>query len=499
MTSVFAQEICYSLYRPNIEGSLSRSLDVVNDLNRIETQTAWLNRQLKKGEITQTYYQTKINRDFDKIEKKLLKGDSAAVKTQMRALYSKVEASYLRVLQLNRLSKILREAHQMGVVDVKLIMNEGELISAFMESYVAKIRSLDNIGILLREIDDEILRDARVLGKNFQRYETYELSLRKLSKQAFCNKACQQSIKELKSDIGVFSNSRRPHLDDLIGSETSVTLAKVQRVFNGNADALLVARKRELLKEGVDLLRRISSKFFLMQKFVNYLSRTVSPRIKPVYRMLRSIFDERYIKYHAKGIERVVNSDLSASAKYTLMKKETQALTEEAFWVDFSRLKTQKSKETWDEIKNYLSKKKSSSAADELLRMNEAQKIGEILGDPKRTNLKNAIRVLSTLAIVGGSVAYFSFDTEDEDGDSGDPTILPTGSGTDIDLDNGQNINTDSGTQVQGENENNEDDDEVTVLIDYLSPTDKEITEILSDTISIYQEIEGEKDSATLD
>jgi hypothetical protein len=492
--SLWAQEICYSIYRPNIDQSLSRSMEVLEKLNKIDSQMAWMNRQIRKeGELSDTFLQRKINTDYEKIERSLLQGNVGAAQLQLSSVYRKVEASYLRVLHYNRFSKVLREAHQMGVVDIKLVANEGDILEYFSQKYLRDLNSLDDIKYILREIEDEVYKEARILGKYFQRYETYETNLTKLLKEDFCGEVCQKSVKELRKKASVLSEQNRNLIQDFVGAERRITLNKVRSVFNGNYDALLIARKRELLKEGVDLLRRFANKFNLMQKFVTYLGKNISPRFKPVYRLFKSIFDERYLQKHAKSVERIVQSDLSASQKYQLMKRETADLDEKLFWVDFSRINKSKYKNAWEEVKEVSRKK---GLTDEVAKMENAQRIGEILGDPKRTNIRNAIRILTTLAIVGGAVAYFSFETEDdEDPDNpnsgGDvidvpPNTVDTQVGDDINIiQNGDDVGSDD-----------QDDDDVTVLIDYLSPTDEEIEKLLLDLSALDQAVESEKDSA---
>jgi hypothetical protein len=490
--NILSQEICNSVFRQNIDQSLSRSMEVLDQLNRLDDRLAWMNRQFKKGDLTDSYYQTKINQDYEKIERSILKGDVGSAKLQMSAVYRKVEKAYLRIVHYNRFSKILREAHQMGVVDIKLVANESEIIELFAQKYLKQINSLDDIKYILREIEDEVYKEAKVLGRHFQRYETYESNLLKLTKEDFCNEACIKSIKELRKSVSITNGANRNLVRDFINGER-VTLNKVRSVFNGNYDALLIAKKRELLKEGVDLLRRAANKFNLMQKFINYLGKNVSPRFKGVYRLFKSIFDERYLKNHAKGVERIVNSNLSPQQKYNLMKKETQNLNEQNFWVDLSRINKSKYKNAWEEVKSV---SKKSGNLDELTRMQDAQKIGEILGDPKRSNIRNAIRVLTTLTIVGGSVAYFSFETEDDE-----PDTDPDGDIIDI---NPNTVNTQVGDDVTiiqngsdvGADDDQSDDEDVTVLIDYLKSTDRDIEQLILDLSDLEKEIESEKDSA---
>lgn len=490
--SLWAQEICYSIYRPNIDQSLSRSMESLERLNRIDSQMAWMNRQFKDGELTDTFFQRKINQEYEKVERALLQGNVGAAQLQLSSVYRKVESAYLRVLHYNRFSKVLREAHQMGVVDVKLIASEGEILEYFSQKYLKSVNSLDDIKLLLREIEDELYKDARILGKNFQRYETFETNLSKLIKSDFCSEACQKSVKELRKKVSVMGEQNRNLVRDYVGIEKRITLNKVRGVFNGNFDAVLVARKRELLKEGVDLVRRVANKFNLMRRFINYLGKNLSPRFKPVYRLFKSIFDERYLQKHAKGVERIVQSNLSPTQKYNLMKKETQGLDENLFWVDFSRVNKAKYKQAWDEVKQVSNKKGLSS---ELARMEEAQRVGKILGDPKRANIRTAIRVLSTLAIVGGSVAYFSFSTEDDNDDidpNGEVIDVPPNT---IDTQVGDDVNIiQNGNDVGSDDE----DEDVTVLIDYLSPTDKEIEGLLLDVSALEQSMESEKDSANV-
>ena len=157
-SQIWAQTICHSVYRANIGRSQSNNLKVLEQLNRVDGTIALLNRQLRKGEVFHpTYLQSKIDADFLKIEKALLKGDYQAPVVQMRKLYSRVETSYLRVLQYNRFSRVLREAHQMGIVKVEPFLKQNEVVDYLIDMYAGRISSLDDISRILREVEDSIL------------------------------------------------------------------------------------------------------------------------------------------------------------------------------------------------------------------------------------------------------------------------------------------------------------------------------------------------------
>lgn len=502
---VIAQTICHSVYRANIGRSQSNNLKVLEQLNRVDGTIALLNRQLRKGEVFHpTYLQSKIDADFLKIEKSFLKGDYQAPVVQIRKLYSRVETSYLRVLQFNRFSRVLREAHQMGIVKVEPLLKQNEVVDYLIDMYAGRISSLDDISRILREVEDNLVKDIRILGKNFQRYDEYRSNLNVLKKADFCSSACKIAIKELKKNVSVMNGARRNMVNDFIGSEVSITRNKVRTLVHSHPEAILIQRKRELLYEGVALLKRFVSKFGLLRKLTNYLATNVSPQSRRLYRMLRSVFDERYLANHSRGIERIVNSELSATQKYNLMKNEVKDLDEKMFWVDLSRTNSSKANKAWQEIKDQAQRK---GLTDELAAMEDAQRIGEILGSPRNRNIRNAIRIVSTLALVGGSIAYFSFDTEDDDtdDDSGDVLIdldngnvIDTSNGNPVDLNTGNEVNTNNGNDVDtnnGNETNSNEDDETTVLIDYLSPEDQEIEELMLDLISIDKELSTEKDS----
>lgn len=492
---ILAQTICHSVYRPNIGRSQSNNLEIMAQLNRVDDSIALLNRQLRKDdEFKPTFLQGKIEKDFDKIEKALLRGDYLTPGTQMRSLYAKVEYSYLRVLQFNRLSRVLREAHQIGVVKLEPLLKQNEVVSYLRELYAPRISSLDDIARALREIEDEIARDVRILGKNFQRYDYYRSELAALKKANYCSQKCLDAIKELNKSMGVMTNARRSAVNEFIGVEKSITLNKVRNLYNSLPESQLIQRKKELLFEGVGLLKRFVNKFGLLRNLMNYLANNVSPQSRRLYRMLRSVFDERYLANHSKGIERIVNSELGGTQKYNLMKNEVKKLDEKMFWVDLSRTRNNSAKRAWQEIKD---EAKAKNLTDELAQMEDAQKIGEILGSPRNRNIRNTIRIVTTLALVGGATAYFSFDTDEDDSNG-------NGDGQDIDLSNGQDIDLSNGDETQTDNGSNtdvdagDDDSGTTVLIDYLSPEDQEIEQLMIDLIEVSDQLEttSEKDAS---
>lgn len=488
--ALFAQNICHELYKANIGRSQSNKMEILAQLNRVDDTLNLLSRQLRDGDFNGSYYFSKIQKDYEIIEKSLLNGNPNAARVKVASVFSRVETSYLKVLQSSKLTKALREAHQLGVIEVKPLLKEREVIDYFVDLYAGRISSLDDIARVLREIEEEIVQDIRVLGKNFQRYEHYKESLNTLKKANYCTAKCQQAIKELENEVSLIKNSKRSLVNDFIGTEKTITLNKVRRVFNSHPETILIQRKKELLFEGIGVLKRFINKYSLLRRLTYYLADNVSPRFRGLFKMLRSVFDERYLAKHSRGIERIINSELSPAQKYSLMKDEVRNLDEKMFWIDLSRTQNNKAKQAWQEIKDATKRKNKT---DELNEMLDAQRVGEILGSPRNRNIRNAIRIISTLAIVGGSVAYFSFDLDDDEDDEdedrnntdedNDGNGLDTDSGTQVDLNNGEDLDL--------ENQNSDsDDDSVTVLIDYLSPEDKEIEDLMIDLIQVNNELE---------
>ncbi len=485
----FAQTICHSVYRPNIGKAHSNNMEILAQLNRVDNSLSFLNRQVRKSEVHTSYYQQKVVRDFEKVEKALLNNDVNAARIKIGSLYTKVQTSYLKVLQHSKLTKALREAHQIGLIDVKPFLKEKEVVDYLIDLYGSRINNLDDIARVLREVEEDIIKDIRVLGKNFQRYEYYSEPLKKLKGAGYCSAACKDSIKLLEKELSVLKGAKANMVNDFIGMEKSITLNKVRSVYASHPETLLIQRKKELLFEGIGVLKRFVEKYSLLRKLTNYLADNLSPRFRGLFRMLRSVFDERYLLKHSKGIERIINSELSATQKYQLMKSEVRDIDEKLFWVDLSRTPSNKAKKAWEEIKDVAKNKNQA----ELNQMLDAQKVGEVLGSPRNRNIRNTIRIVSTLALVGGSVAYFSFETDDDDnGDDQDFNQVDTQNGNSIDdLNNGNSIDLDNGEDQV----NDIDNDSTTVLIDYLSPEDREIEDLMIDLLEVNADIEAEKDS----
>ena len=499
LTSISAQTICHSVYKTNIGQSQSKNLETLSQLNRVDDALGYLSKQIRKDEVYKSYYSAKIADDFNQIEKSLLNSDASSARVKIGSLYTRVEGAYLKIVQHNKLADALREAHQLGIRDIVPFLKREKVVDILIDLYGSRINSLDDIPRVLRQLDDDIAKEVKILGKNFQRYEYYSSSMNALKKADYCTASCKKAIRELESEIKILRGAKRTMIDDFVGIEKSVTLAKVRRVFNSHPETLLIQRKRELLFEGLGVLKRFVNKYGLLRKLTYYLADNVSPKYRRVFRMLRSVFDERYLAKHSKGIQRLINSELTPDQKYQLMKNEVKDLDEKMFWVDLARTRNAKAQDTWKELKDYVQK---NNQVDELTKMQDAQKIAEILGSPRNRNIRNTIRIVSTLALVGGSVAYFSFGVEDDEPSDSNSNVIDLSGGDDssstngnsLDLDQGSSVDLDNGSDVDLE-QNTEDNDSVTVLIDYMSPEDREIEDLMIDLLELDRELNNEKDS----
>ena len=439
-------------------------------VKRINQLEAWSKtfrvRAYKNNPLTPTVFR-KAQERFSRIEEKVLEGSSQEAIFAYRTLFRRVEGAALVVERYSRLAKAMRKSKELKIEDYSRFFQQEDVFPPIAKESGNKIGNEADLVRELKATEKILKKHYRRLGNHFDEYNHVRRKMEGLRSDTACSTECAKAMDEALENLGMASAEQRALFQPLLGAKGSYTLREVRALFNSHPEALVIARKKEFIQEGIALLKKYVKKFNLLQKALSFLANTSLGRKKALMPLFKSIFDKRYIDSHALGAKRIAYSDLGPAQKFSLMEEETKNFDQQAFWMNFSRVKEGQMQKTWKELLSHATREKPATA-DKML---AAQELGRSLGPVSDQSLRGALAFLSVAALGGAGWAYFNFE-EDESGERGSPP---------------------GGFQSMDASGASDPDDlqdlEPTVLIDYLKGDDEEVIDSLREVYELDQEL----------
>ncbi|MBC77469.1 MAG: hypothetical protein CME64_15810 [Halobacteriovoraceae bacterium] len=443
------------MFRENIANIYGADLQSVERINKLERMSQRFRAHTNDNEILAPTWAKNALAKFEQAEERFLSGKLYDALGTYKALFNTVETSVLTIDNYSVLAKALRLAHKSEIKNPAKFLEDFRVSPYLVAESAARIGKSSNVESELRRVEKILKRHYRNLGVYFDEYNLVRTRLRKLQTKEHCDKVCQETIKKFYERVGLSSDTLRVLLERFAPGRQSLSIDYVRNVFNSHPEAILVARKREFITEGIGLVKMYVNKFRILSRLFRAASKMSWAQKKMVVKLFQSVFNKEYKEIHHTIVNRVThNSNKSAPAKMEKVKEELQEVDPERFWVNFARLREGKYQDTLAALERHAQKNEPHIYEQ----IQSAKEIAEKLGPIGGEDARGAYKFLGLMAFGGATWAYFNFspkkDTGPEDLDLPDPS------------------------EVQ------EDDDETEVLVEYMGAVDNESQEVLEALIT---------------
>ncbi|MEX0798405.1 MAG: hypothetical protein WD025_03125, partial [Bacteriovoracaceae bacterium] len=441
---VFGADLCHFLFRKNVRNTYSVDLDKIERVNRLEEWSQRLRTvAYKEDPLAPTAYRKALKR-FEEVEQRLLAGDGDSAIFAYKTLFRRVEGAALAIERHSALANAIRKAQGKNVKDYTEFFRREGVLKVLASDYGARINNVQDLGAELEKLEKILRKRYRELGKNFDEYNHVRVHLQKLEKSESCSGSCAQAMERFFKNVGLRSDSERALFGPLVGNKKAMSLKETRAAFNSHPEAVLIARKKEFIQEGMQVVKKYIQKFRLFHKMMNSIANSSLGKTRRVTRIFKSIFDKQYKDFHAVAVKRVAYSALGPSKKFALMQEQLKAIDPDFFWMNFSRANEGQLQKTWKEMME-IARKEQPRDYERMLR---AERLGKDLGPVSDQKLKGVFAFFASVGVAGAGWAYFNFEAEDQTPQSLDDEEPPA-----------------------------LDDEEPDVLIDYLERVDTEITD----------------------
>ena len=457
--STFSQEICELMFRENIANIYGADLQSVDRINKLERMSQKLRAHTNGEELLAPTKIRKALAKFEQVEEKFLSGKLHDTIGVYKSLFDTVETSVLVINNYSVLAKALRIAHKTDIKNPTKFLEDFGISPYLVAESSGRIGNSANVERELKRVEKILKRHYRNLGAYFDEYNLVRKSLSELQGKDHCDGLCRDTIKKFRESVGLSSESLSNHIGRLAPGRQSLSLEYVRGVFNSHPEAILVARKREFMNEGMALVLMYINKFRLLDKLLTATSKMSWAQRNVVVKLFESVFNKEYKDVHRTIVNRVAhNSDQGAQAKLRKAKKELQDIDPLRFWINVARLRQGK----YQEMLAVIEKQAQLSDPRVYEQIQQAKEIAKKLGPIGGEDARGAYKFIALMALGAGGWAYFNYSPKKAD--------------------QLQDLDLPDPTEAQ------DDEDETEVLVEYMGVVDKESQEVI-ETLSAAHEM----------
>jgi len=445
---VFSQDICEFMFRENVNGIYTPDLKNIHKINKLDRWSQRLRAHTYAKDVVPPTPARKALARFEQNEERFLAGKYYEAMGSYKTLFNAVESSALVVERYSKLADALRYAGKDVPKDPYQYLIDFGVTKQIAGQFSNRLQTTKDIARELSRVEKSLRKNYRILGYYYDEYNLVRTQLARLKKKDHCGVLCKETVERFENNVGLASDTQRAFLKDILSGRQDYPLSTVQRIYKSHPEAILMARKKEFLNEGVSLVKMYVNKFRLLNRLLMALSAKSVATHRMVVGLFKSIFDKQFKDIHSVIANRVTHMDAPAAKKYAKVKKELREIDPNKFWINFSRLQEGKYREVFSELERFA--KKHEPAVFKEIQV--AKEIGAKLGPIGVEKARGSMKALTLLALGGSGWAYLNFTGKDDD----------TVSGVDIVLPDPKDV-----------------EDEEDVSIDYMSEVDEEVEVIL--------------------
>jgi hypothetical protein len=417
--------LCDFVYAPVGTKYIGDDLKLIGKLNRLDSMTDMVRKFRAGSNKQEVYYLQKFKTEYKIIEGEIFQGDVETAISKWRVLFRKTERSALEAENYSKVIKAVNKGIKLNVSDYDEFLRQEGIPKYLVEQHLNEIYKQGPetyLGILHKD-----LRKAhKLLGNNFSKYKFVKGQLEELAGNKICKDICQDALKKFSQEVGITSQAERHLHANLIQNRKSLNLATMQKIFDAHPESLIIARRKEFISESIGLLKKYFNDSKLMRRLYLYLGDSAAGKNLKLVKMFKRIFDRRAHGANKGIIDKVVHAEIKPQEKLALLESEAKNIDYNGLLVDFSRRTDRASIDSFNALKEYVSKSKNGSVL--LKQLEEAQELGRKIGPISTHPPKNIGSLITTLVVGGAFVTYFVFDKEETEVDETDAngTIITT-------------------------------------------------------------------------
>jgi len=443
-------DLCEFVFKSNRNSIYSEDIKAIGQLNFMDDLTTRL----------QKFKTRNLNPEVE-----LYKGNIDIAITHWGPVFRKVEASALRAKNYKRIIKGIQKGVKLNAKDYNLFLKDEGFPQYLINQH---IDALYNAGPenYLNTLMKKLRKDQRVLGNNYEKYSSIRNSLDSAYNSKVCSTNCKKSIDDLYDSIGITSRRERNFYKDLIQNRKSIPKSLIDDVFNSHPQSILISKRKKLINEGVQIIKKYLSKTKFMSGVFTKISNLNLTKKTKLARFFKRLYDRRAFQLHELSMTKIGYSEVSPARKLELLNTELKGIDLENFLVDFSRHYDGKVTKSFLEMKSLVNSSKKFEYLKESF--TQAERLGKKIGTLSKSSPRNLNYLIAGVVLGGGTIGYLSYDMSDAD------EIDPQGDDQDIQVID-DSINLD-----------NYDYDEDVIILKYDSEADYSVFEIVVDSLDVF-------------
>ena len=360
-----------------------------------------------------------FNKSLQDIETDLLRGESTSALNKWTYPFKKVEASYIEISNHRKIIDAF-EGFDSQNLAITQYLTKKNIPNYLIDKHALNFQN-STTSSYLKVLKKDLDKHSKTLGNNIDSYLNAKTKMNSLLSSEACSQACREAVNKVLKETSITSNQFRAGLTDLVGSRTSINPDKVRQLFETDAKAFLVSKRKIFINDVAKRLKSVFNNRYIMQALFMTGKFGTLGKTKLLLRMFNRGYNHRYFKVHRPLLTKVSYSEFAPAKKIKMLQDNIGELDLDDVLADFSRASDGKMQKSFDDILQYMEGRPSFSSFYK--KAIEAQKLGAKLGKISKTSPRNYDWLIGSLIVGGAGLTYLSFDTETSEITSANPDM----------------------------------------------------------------------------